>query len=65
MFLQILGWVVLVVIAFWSGGIGTLMLFFDGFMGSSAGGAQWIFIIISIIFFILSYVFCPFAIVLG
>ena len=65
MFLQMLGWAILVIIGFWSGGTGALLLMFDGFMGASSGGVQWIFIVISIIFFILSYIFSPFAIVLS
>ena len=64
MFLQMAGWIFLVGVALWSGGFAGLLFVFEGFLGSS-NGVHWIFVVISIVFFILSYMFCPFALVVG
>lgn len=65
MFLEILGWVVLMVIAFCTGGISGMLFCFEGFMGFSSGWLRWIFIVISLLFFILSFIYFPFLIVVA
>lgn len=59
-----LGWLGCVALGCVFGFSAFTALMFDGFMGHSSCGAQWIYLVLAIIFFTGSYFLCPFAMVL-